>query len=37
MSYESQKEQIEKGWGWRYKVRIMGDNSNSDQCRQMKI
>ena len=31
VSYDAQKEQIESGWGWRYKVRIMGDNSNSDQ------
>ena len=31
MSYDAQKEQIESGWGWRYKVRIMGDNTNSDQ------
>ena len=28
VSYESQKEQIDEGWGWRYKVRILGDNSN---------
>ena len=31
VSYDSQKEQIENGWGWRYKVRILGDNSNNDQ------
>ena len=31
VSYDAQKEQIESGWGWRYKVRIMGDNTNSDQ------
>ena len=31
VSYDSQKEQIEGGWGWRYKVRIMGDNTNTDQ------
>ena len=31
VSYAAQKEQIESGWGWRYKVRIMGDNTNSDQ------
>ena len=31
VSYGSQKEQIEGGWGWRYKVRIMGDNTNTDQ------
>lgn len=30
VGYESQKDQIENGWGWRYKVRIMGDNSNID-------
>ncbi len=28
VSYESQKDQIDGGWGWRYKVRILGDNSN---------
>ena len=31
VSYDAQKEQIEGGWGWRYKVRIMGDNTNTDQ------
>ncbi len=31
VSYDSQKQQIEGGWGWRYKVRIMGDNTNTDQ------
>ena len=31
VSYDSQKEQVEGGWGWRYKVRIMGDNTNTDQ------
>ena len=31
VSYDSQKEQIQSGWGWRYKVRIMGDNTNTDQ------
>ena len=30
VSYDAQKEQIEGGWGWRYKVRIMGDNTQSD-------
>ena len=29
VAYESQKEQIDEGWGWRYKVRILGDDSNS--------
>tara|TARA_A100001388_G_scaffold192516_1_gene145032 strand:+ start:772 stop:2043 length:1272 start_codon:yes stop_codon:yes gene_type:complete len=29
VSYEAQKDQIEDGWGWRYKVRILGDDSNS--------
>ena len=29
VAYESQKDQIEEGWGWRYKVRILGDDSNS--------
>ena len=30
VGFESQKDQIENGWGWRYKVRIMGDNSDVD-------
>ena len=30
VSYDAQKDQIEGGWGWRYKVRIMGDNTQSD-------
>ena len=29
VAYEAQKDQIEEGWGWRYKVRILGDDSNS--------
>ena len=28
--FDSQKDQIDEGWGWRYKVRIMGDNSDND-------
>ena len=31
VSYEQQTEQLDEGWGWRYKVRILGDNSNIDQ------
>ena len=31
VAYADQKEQIEKGFGWRYKVRILGDNSDTDQ------
>ena len=31
VGYADQKEQIEKGFGWRYKVRILGDNSDTDQ------
>ena len=31
VSYDKQKGQIEGGWGWRYKVRIMGDNTKTDQ------
>ena len=27
-SYDTQKDQIKNGWGWRYKVRILGDHSN---------
>ena len=30
VGFDSQKDQIEYGWGWRYKVRIMGDNSDVD-------
>ena len=30
VSYEAQKDQIDNGWGWRYKVRILGDHSNVD-------
>ena len=30
VGFDSQKDQIEGGWGWRYKVRIMGDNSDVD-------
>lgn len=31
VAYADQKEQIEEGFGWRYKVRILGDNSDTDQ------
>ena len=31
VSYDQQTEQLDEGWGWRYKVRILGDNSNVDQ------
>ena len=31
VGYADQKEQIEEGFGWRYKVRILGDNSDTDQ------
>ena len=27
-SYDSQTDQIDQGWGWRYKVRILGDHSD---------
>ena len=30
VSYDAQKDQLEGGWGWRYKVRIMGENTQSD-------
>tara|TARA_R100001463_G_scaffold51193_1_gene101723 strand:- start:359 stop:1267 length:909 start_codon:yes stop_codon:yes gene_type:complete len=33
VSFETQKEQLDVGWGWRYKVRIMGDNTNSDSIK----
>ena len=31
VAYADQKEQIEEGFGWRYKVIILGDNSETDQ------
>jgi hypothetical protein len=31
VGYADQKDQIENGFGWRYKVRILGDNSDTDQ------
>ena len=31
VAYADQEEQIENGFGWRYKVRILGDNSDTDQ------
>ena len=31
VGYADQKEQIEEGFGWRYKVIILGDNSETDQ------
>ena len=30
VAYADQKEQIEEGFGWRYKVIILGDNSETD-------
>ena len=30
VSYDAQKSQIQGGWGWRYKVRIMGDHYSTD-------
>ena len=33
VSYDAQKDQIDDGWGWRYKVRILGDNSDVDQVK----
>ena len=33
VSFDAQKDQIEDGWGWRYKVRILGDNSDVDQVK----
>ena len=37
VSYDAQKDQIEGGWGWRYKVRIMGENTQSDTIPPEKI
>ena len=37
VSYDAQKDQIEGGWGWRYKVRIMGENTQSDTISPEKI
>ena len=34
VSYDQQTEQLDAGWGWRYKVRILGDNSNVDQVKE---
>ena len=33
VSFDAQKDQIEDGWGWRYKVRILGDNSDVDRVK----
>lgn len=33
VGYADQKDQIENGFGWRYKVRIDGDHSKSDQIK----
>ena len=33
VSFDAQKDQIEDGSGWRYKVRILGDNSDVDQVK----
>ena len=37
VSYDAQKDQLEGGWGWRYKVRIMGENTQSDTIASEKI
>ena len=37
VSYDAQKDQLEGGWGWRYKVRIMGENTQSDTITSEKI
>ena len=31
VAYADQEEQLDDGFGWRYKVRILGDNSDTDQ------
>ena len=31
VGYADQETAIEEGFGWRYKVRILGDNSDTDQ------
>ena len=31
VGYEHQKEQLESGNSWRYKVRVLGDHSDKDQ------
>ena len=31
VGYAHQKSKLETGFGWRYKVRIFGDNSDVDQ------
>ena len=37
VSYDAQKDQLESGWGWRYKVRVMGDNTQSDTTNDDKL
>jgi len=37
VGYENQTEQIENGFGWRYKVRIDGDHSKSDQIKDKQL
>ena len=37
VSYDAQKDQLDGGWGWRYKVRIMGENTQSDTITSEKI
>ena len=37
VGYEHQTEQIENGFGWRYKVRIDGDHSKSDQIKDKQL
>ena len=37
VSYDAQKDQLESGWGWRYKVRVMGDNAQSDTTNDDKL
>ena len=37
VSFDAQKDQIERGWGWRYKVRILGDHSDNDNVEDGKL
>ena len=32
VGYDKQKEQIDSGWGWRYKVRIQGNHSTGQDA-----
>ena len=37
VSFDAQKDQIEKGYGWKYRVRILGDHAVNETEIKMKI